>query len=108
MPKKVKYKKKNIPQALREQVWVQSCGESFSHKCLTTWCNNKITVFDFHCGHNIPESKGGKTTVNNLIAICNRCNLSMGAQYTFKDWCASFEESKTNVEMVNFKRWWCC
>jgi 5-methylcytosine-specific restriction endonuclease McrA len=108
MPKKEKYKKKQIPQALREQVWVQCCGQTFLHKCLTTWCKNQITVFDFHCGHNIPESKGGKTTVNNLVAICNRCNLSMGSQYTFQEWCASFEERV--VETVE-KRWiklWCC
>jgi hypothetical protein len=133
MPKKEKYKKKHIPQALREQVWIRSCGESFSHKCLTTWCKNTINVFDFHCGHNIPECKGGKTTVENLVAICNRCNLSMGSQFTFKEWCVNFEDSgfgfgvgvgvrvgsstvmstgtdkgKGKVETIEKVKWWCC
>lgn len=103
---KKKYKKKSIPQALREQVWIKSSGHVFSNKCLTTWCKNQITVFDFHCGHNIPESKGGETTVENLVAICNRCNLSMGAQYTFQEWCASFEGK--SVEVVDPKGYWCC
>lgn len=30
---------------------------SFSHKCYINWCTNKINVFDFHVGHDIPEVK---------------------------------------------------
>jgi len=43
-------------------------------------------VFDFQCGHNVPESKGGSTTLQNLVPICSRCNLSMGSQHTFDQW----------------------
>ena len=47
----------------------------FIVKCPIKWCRNRITCYDFHVGHNIPESKGGKT-------ICSKCNLSMSNNYT--------------------------
>ena len=84
LPKK--YKKKTIPVALREQVWLTHCGRVFEHKCITPWCKNTICVFDFESGHNIPESKGGPTTLDNLRPICRRCNNSMGDRYTFDEW----------------------
>ena len=75
-----------IPRALREQLWLTKVGRHFETKCFTNWCKNKITVFDFQCGHDIPESKGGATTLQNLVPICIRCNLSMSNVYTFKEW----------------------
>jgi hypothetical protein len=81
-----KYKKKTIPVALREQVWLNHCGRVFEHKCSTPWCKNIICVFDFESGHNIPESKGGPTTLDNLVPLCRRCNNSMGDRYTFDEW----------------------
>jgi 5-methylcytosine-specific restriction endonuclease McrA len=79
-------KKANIPRALREQVWIQNIGKNFEHKCLVDWCQNLINVFDFHVGHNIPESQGGATNIKNLKPICARCNLSMGNQYSIEEW----------------------
>jgi 5-methylcytosine-specific restriction endonuclease McrA len=73
-----KYNKKTIPKGLREQVWIQNCGKHFKHKCKIVWCQNQINVFDFHCGHIIAEKEGGKTSIDNLLPICSRCNLSMG------------------------------
>jgi len=85
--KKSKTKAKaNIPKALREQVWIKHIGHQYEHKCLIDWCQNTISVFDFHVGHNIPESHGGKTDITNLKPICSRCNLSMGSQYSITDW----------------------
>ena len=85
--KKIKSKTKaNIPKALREQVWLKNIGHQYEHKCLIDWCQNTISVFDFHVGHNIPESHGGKTDITNLKPICSRCNLSMGSQYTITEW----------------------
>ena len=84
----IKYKKKTIPKAVREQVWIKYCGRKFSHKCYIKWCSNKITVFDFHVGHNIPECKGGKLCLENVKPICSRCNHSMGSQYTITEWMA--------------------
>jgi hypothetical protein len=81
-----KQKKDKIPKALREQVWIYYAKKHFEIKCPISWCNNKINPFDFHVGHNIPESKGGTLDINNLRPICSRCNLSMGAQYTIEEW----------------------
>ena len=88
IPLNTKYKKQKIPVALREAVWITRCGRVFEHKCLTSWCPNTITVFDFQSGHNIPESKGGKTIVDNLYPLCARCNVSMGDRHTFEEWTA--------------------
>lgn len=92
-----KYKKKHIPKALREQVWLHQFGKKFQHKCYVTWCHNVITVFNYHVGHNIPESKGGKTLLYNLKPICDRCNYSMGDHYTITQWNHLVQTPK-----------WCC
>ena len=78
--------KKKIPRALREQVWLKYNGKTFETKCYIMWCKNTINVFDHHSGHNIPESKGGSTTIDNLFPICSRCNLSMNDKYTIDEW----------------------
>ena len=75
-----------IPKALREQVWIAKVGKKFQSKCLTPWCTNTMNVFDQHCSHDIPESAGGATSIENLIPLCARCNLSMGNEYTYKQW----------------------
>ena len=84
--------KKTIPGALREQVWLLYCGDRhFKHKCLVTWCENIMTPFSFEVGHNIPESKGGPTDINNLRPICSKCNRSMGDDYTIDEFSALSE-----------------
>ena len=95
-PKQIKQTKDTIPKALREQVWIQRMGRTFEGKCPTTWCRNKITVFDFESGHNIPESKGGHTSIENLVPICSRCNRSMSDTYTFDEWCTKFTSEPTH------------
>jgi len=79
-------RKAKIPRALREQVWLVSVGTKYEAKCTISWCKNRINVFDFHVGHNKPEAKGGSLDIKNLNAICARCNLSMGSQYTIDEW----------------------
>ena len=78
--------KGKIPRAIREQVWLKHVGKKFETKCTVKWCKNIITPFEFTCGHNIPESKGGTITLGNLYPICSRCNLSMGDRYTIREW----------------------
>jgi len=84
--KQEKYRKANIPKAIREQCWIQVFGEEFKKKCFINWCENEINVFDFHVGHDKPESEGGTLDVSNLKPICARCNLSMSNNYTIKEW----------------------
>jgi 5-methylcytosine-specific restriction endonuclease McrA len=100
--KKKKEKKQTIPKALREQLWVRNCGKEFEHKCYVRWCKNTISVFDFHVGHDKPESKGGTLELDNLKPLCARCNLSMGNKYTIKQWNKMMSVPKQK------KRWWCC
>jgi 5-methylcytosine-specific restriction endonuclease McrA len=83
---KRKKSKERIPKAIREQTWLKSFGKKYEHKCYISWCDNIISVFDFHVGHDKPESKGGKLSVDNLKPICARCNLSMSNNYTIAEW----------------------
>ena len=78
---KVQPRKVKIKAALREQVWLRNAGAAFKSKCQTRWCQNEINVFNFQCGHVQAESKGGPTTVENLVPLCSRCNLSMGTTH---------------------------
>ena len=78
--------KAKIPKALREEVWRTYNRRIYESKCNVVWCTNKITVFDFEVGHNIPESKGGSLHLTNLRPICSRCNSSMGNYYTIDEW----------------------
>mgnify|MGYP006148968867 CR=1 FL=1 len=78
--------KANIPKAIREQCWLNTIGEKYESKCYVAWCKNRMNVFDFHVGHDIPESKGGTLDLANLKPICARCNLSMSDNYTIQEW----------------------
>jgi hypothetical protein len=75
-----------IPKAVREQSWILHCGKRFENKCSISWCSNIMTVFSFHCGHNVPHSSGGSIELNNLIPICSNCNIGMGDRYTITQW----------------------
>jgi len=79
-------KKATIPKAIREQCWLNIIGKKYESKCYVKWCNNIMNVFDFHVGHDIPESKGGTLDLENLKPICARCNLSMSDNYTIQEW----------------------
>lgn len=85
---------RNIPKAVRNQVWITKMGEVYKGKCNITWCHNVISVFEFHCGHNIPHSKGGTVDIANLYPICASCNLGMGDKYTISEWNEKYKNSK--------------
>lgn len=80
--------KEAIPKALREQVWLAHAGRVFDAPCAVPWCTNPLTVYDFHVGHDEPESRGGCLDLANLRPLCARCNLSMGDRYTIREWSA--------------------
>ena len=114
-PIKKQTKKATIPRALREQVWLITAGKVFEMKCPVDWCHNQINVFDFHVGHNLPESRGGSTDIKNLKPICSRCNLSMGNQYSIDEWskmskASPLHEKNTPPAPSQKKPWWllCC
>jgi 5-methylcytosine-specific restriction endonuclease McrA len=78
--------KKNIPKALREQVWIKKFGHNFEAKCPISWCKNNISVFNYEVGHNKPESLGGSLDLENLLPICGKCNKSMSNNYSIDQW----------------------
>lgn len=100
-----KVKRKPIPKAVREQIWLRDFGKTFEAKCSTVWCKNTINVWDFHAGHNVPDSKGGMPDAANLVPICSRCNLSMSDNYTFHEW--STGSGKPVVTAKAQRPWWC-
>lgn len=96
-------RKKKIPSALREQVWLISFGDiKFKHKCKVKWCENLISPFTFEVGHNIPESKGGQTNIDNLLPICSKCNKSMGDNYTIDEFSEISDRSSNLWECFKF------
>lgn len=73
----IKTTRKSIPKTLRNQVWKKSF-ETLKGICPV--CNiTEIEAFDFHCGHIISVKDGGTDTLDNLIAVCSQCNLSMSS-----------------------------
>ena len=86
MTKNPLHTRKPIPKAIRQQVWLQYIGEQFKSECYIKWCKNIMTIFNYHVGHNIPDSKGGTLNVENLRPICSNCNLSMSDNYTIDEW----------------------
>jgi 5-methylcytosine-specific restriction endonuclease McrA len=89
-------KKQAIPKRIKALVWNKYVGEKYGiGKC---YCcrKEKISQMNFHCGHVMSESHGGKLTIANLRPICSQCNLSMG--------------TKNMKEFINdhslHKRWW--
>ena len=91
--------RKKIPKALCSQVWTTYCGKKFEHKCIVKWCENIITPFDFEVGHNIPHANGGTIDISNLRPICNKCNKSMGNNYTIDEF--------SNLSNRSSKLWEC-
>lgn len=71
------YIKQKIPQSVRITVWDTYIGRSIGEKLCNICNTNKISQFNFHCGHVIAERNGGKTSINNLRPICKSCNSSM-------------------------------
>lgn len=74
------YKKKSIPLSLKALVWNKYIGEEKGVGYCQCCRKNIIKQISFHCGHIISERNGGSTTLNNLIPLCQTCNLSMGKQ----------------------------
>jgi 5-methylcytosine-specific restriction endonuclease McrA len=76
-----KRRKKTIPKTIRNQVWRKHCGNMLDGKCFC--CRQNIVYECWEAGHIIAESKGGKTTADNLRPLCIPCNRSMGNMNMF-------------------------
>ena len=80
MQQSQKYRKKNIPKAVRIAVWNEFIGEEIGRTECYVGCKRTIAQSNFECGHIEPESRGGLTIIDNLRPICGDCNRSMGTR----------------------------
>lgn len=90
-------KKKQIPKNLRMQVWQRWIGsETTAGQCFA--CGIPININAFDAGHNVPESKGGTATLDNLRPVCHQCNLGMGNVSTIEEY-RKLMDFKTNIDV---------
>ena len=78
--------KEKISKELKKEVWKHINKDKSEVVC--PCCNiYKIYSENFDCGHMTAEACGGQATLNNLIPICHKCNISMGITeyHIFKD-----------------------
>ena len=80
MQQSQKYRKKNIPKAVRITVWNTYITEEIGKAPCYVGCGRSIAQSNFECGHIEPESRGGLTIIDNLRPICGDCNRSMGTR----------------------------
>lgn len=93
-----------LPKALREQVWKNYYGETFGKKCYVKWCENMISPFNFEVGHNVPRSKGGSDSLDNLRPICSNCNKSMGDRYTIDEFSSLSDRCSNAWDKFRFEK----
>lgn len=70
----VEYKKEKISKKVRKTVY-----ERDDYKCVYCGSDKNLTL-----DHVIPESKGGESTVENLVVACRKCNTKKGTEYNRK------------------------
>lgn len=62
---------------MRAQVFAKHNNNSFSGNCFV--CKIPIEFTEqWQCAHIVAYSKGGKTTLDNLVPTCVKCNQDMG------------------------------
>jgi hypothetical protein len=88
-------KKKHVPISLKTQVWDKYIGKDKGTAPCYSCEHIEIRQSAFNCGHNIPESKGGQLTVDNLRPICATCNSSMG-QMNLEEFKAMYHPRKSS------------
>lgn len=68
---------KKISASLRSAIWLNAYK-----RLLPCWCcgKDKVSPFDFECGHIVAADKGGERSESNLRPICSLCNKSMGTK----------------------------
>ena len=78
----VAYKKEPIPKCVKNCLWINYFKDSRVGVCQC--CKREtITWGNFHAGHIVAEVHQGKTSLDNLIPLCQLCNCSMGTTNVF-------------------------
>lgn len=72
----------HITSTLRSKVWGKHGNCMDARPCFC--CGEEISCHAFHCGHIIPVAHFGTTTLDNLEAICERCNINMACMNLYE------------------------
>ena len=87
-----------ILRAVREQVWLRECGKNYAHHCPVHFCQNLMTVFDFHVAHRRALAAGGDNSLANLVPLCARCNHGMATQ-SIEEWEAAVVHMPATIDL---------
>jgi 5-methylcytosine-specific restriction endonuclease McrA len=76
----------------KDATWFKYVGGNIPEaKCYC--CNVRpIHITDFEVGHNIPFSKGGTESIENLRPICRQCNKGMGNRLSIEEYKKEYYE----------------
>jgi len=89
------FKPKNYVRFSRSNVYLRD-----SYTCL--YCNRSIDKNNCTLDHVLPISKGGKTTFENTVTSCNRCNAAKGNSTKLKPKIMPYRPSY--FELVNKRK----
>jgi 5-methylcytosine-specific restriction endonuclease McrA len=70
-------KRQKIPEAVKKHMWLRDF-EKMNAEGICHVCKGTLIYTDCHAGHIISCKNGGTNHVSNLIALCPKCNTSMG------------------------------
>ena len=70
--------KKKIPKRIKDESWNTYVGKDKTKGLCVCCRKEEIRIQNFTAGHINSEKNGGEITVDNIIPICQPCNLSMG------------------------------
>ena len=96
-----KYSKQTISKTLRLEVWKKNCITTIDNHTICLCCFSNITESTFECGHNIAEKNGGPTILENLEALCKKCNRKMGSMNMLEYF---IQEEKKIINMIQDKK----
>lgn len=69
---------KNIPRAVRIEVWNKYNGNKIIAKCFVG-CGENISINNFICRYDITIKNGGSNEIQNIRPICRMCSRSIRA-----------------------------
>ena len=72
--------KKYIPKKVKNDAWDKYIGKTVAVAPCLCCRRTEIEQKKFTAGHIISEFNGGKVTLDNIVPICDSCNLSMATQ----------------------------
>lgn len=75
------FQRKPLNKALRTKVWRREQRATDSDgmdNVPCACCSERVSIYDYECGHLISVANGGSDTLDNLTVMCRTCNGSMG------------------------------